>query len=199
MPLEALLPDGFSKLGVMGWPLLVSSILAGTLILERLIYFIVVDFNGRRMRTRLLGILNTHRHNPKSIRDEILSLSLSKNGAAFSRGIGTLKLIAAVAPLLGLLGTILGIIAAFQVIAAADGPVTPNLIADGLWEALLTTAFGLMIALPAVVAAGIFQSWKQNILETTAARLNEQSIAFELNTVEDRAPTEKSPSQRFAS
>ncbi len=199
MPLEAFLPDGFTKLGVMGWPLLVSSILAATLILERLVYFVLVDFNGRRMRTRLLGILNTHRNNPKPIRDEILSLSLAKNGAAFSRGIGTLKLIAAVAPLLGLLGTILGIIAAFRVIAAAEGPVTPNLIADGLWEALLTTAFGLMIALPAVVAAGIFQSWKQNILENTATRLNEQSIAFELSTTETKNLAEKSSNQRIAS
>lgn len=61
------------------------------------------------------------------------------------------------APLLGLLGTVLGMIAAFiEFQASVD--VDPNLLAGGIWEALLTTAFGLAIAIPAMAAFYFFES-----------------------------------------
>lgn len=201
MPLEQLLPAEFAKLGVMGWPLLVSSMLTLLFILERLSFFLFVDFGGKRLQHRLGELLNTHRDDAKLLRDEILSLELSRGARRFNRGIGALRLLAAVSPLLGLLGTILGIIAAFQVIAATEGPVTPNLIADGLWEALLTTAFGLMIALPAVVAAGFFQTWKQSILETIQANLNEKSIQIALTSdnLDQTIQSQNSNGKRLAS
>ncbi|WP_169567502.1 MotA/TolQ/ExbB proton channel family protein [Sneathiella limimaris] len=202
MPLEILLSDSFEKLGVMGWPLLVSSILAAMIILERAIFFLLVDFNGRKLSKRLMGILNIHKAEPKALRDEVVSLAVSENARPLARGLNLLKLVAAVAPLLGLLGTILGIIDAFRVIAAADAPVTPNMIADGLWEALLTTAFGLMIALPSVISAGIFQSHKQRIIETVVARLNAQSLSFELEKTShgiDQSNANSSNQHRIAS
>ncbi|MES2666177.1 MAG: MotA/TolQ/ExbB proton channel family protein [Pseudomonadota bacterium] len=72
-----------------------------------------------------------------------------------SRHIRLLELIAMVAPLLGLLGTVLGMISAFQSLAAAEGAANASLLAGGIWEALLTTAAGLMVAIPAAIAAGL--------------------------------------------
>jgi len=61
-----------------------------------------------------------------------------------------LELIGSLSPLLGLLGTVLGMIAAFQQLAAAGSRVDPSLLSGGIWEALLTTAVGLSVAIPAI-------------------------------------------------
>ncbi len=62
-----------------------------------------------------------------------------------------LNLIAGLAPLVGLLGTVVGMVKAFQQVAAAQGAVNPGLLASGIWEALLTTIAGLVVAIPAVI------------------------------------------------
>ena len=62
-----------------------------------------------------------------------------------------LELIGLIAPLLGLLGTIIGMIAAFQALQTAGSKVDPAVLAGGIWEALLTTALGLLVAIPAIV------------------------------------------------
>lgn len=61
-----------------------------------------------------------------------------------------LELIGSLSPLLGLLGTVLGMIEAFQQLAAAGSRVDPGLLSGGIWEALLTTAVGLAVAIPAI-------------------------------------------------
>lgn len=63
-----------------------------------------------------------------------------------------LEVISQLAPLLGLLGTVLGMIEAFQQLQGAGDRVSPSILSGGLWEALLTTAGGLGIAIVAVVA-----------------------------------------------
>jgi biopolymer transport protein ExbB len=62
-----------------------------------------------------------------------------------------LSLIANLATLLGLLGTVMGMVKAFQQVANAQGTVNPSLLAGGIWEALLTTVVGLWIAIPALL------------------------------------------------
>ncbi len=69
--------------------------------------------------------------------------------------ISLLATIAHVSPLLGLLGTVTGMVKAFQVIqekSASFNPVSPGDLAGGIWEALLTTVAGLIVAIPTVVA-----------------------------------------------
>ncbi len=63
-----------------------------------------------------------------------------------------LELIANIAPLLGLLGTVIGMITAFSKLENAGSRVDPAILAGGIWEALLTTAFGLIVAIPALGA-----------------------------------------------
>lgn len=67
-----------------------------------------------------------------------------------------LELIAMVSPLLGLLGTVLGMIQSFQELELAQGAANASVLAGGIWQALLTTAAGLLVAIPAAVAAGLF-------------------------------------------
>jgi biopolymer transport protein ExbB len=73
--------------------------------------------------------------------------------AALERGLGVLMVTAQVAPLLGLLGTVIGLIEAFQAAGSAAN-VTPALLSTGLYKALGTTVAGLWVAIPAYVAYG---------------------------------------------
>jgi biopolymer transport protein ExbB len=63
--------------------------------------------------------------------------------------LGLLASVAGIAPLLGFLGTVTGMIAAFRKIEVLGGVASPADLAGGIWEALLTTAFGLIVGIPA--------------------------------------------------
>ncbi|MEM1144588.1 MAG: MotA/TolQ/ExbB proton channel family protein [Pseudomonadota bacterium] len=65
-------------------------------------------------------------------------------------GLRPLEVIGSLAPLLGLLGTVMGMIEAFQQLEAAGNKVNPAILSGGIWEALLTTAVGLCVAIPVV-------------------------------------------------
>jgi biopolymer transport protein ExbB len=68
-----------------------------------------------------------------------------------------LATVASIAPLLGLLGTVIGMIRAFMVIEGQGSNVSPALLAGGIWEALLTTAAGLTVAIPCLMFHNFFQ------------------------------------------
>ena len=72
-----------------------------------------------------------------------------RNLESWLRGLSS---IAHLSPLLGLLGTVTGMIAAFMNLEAAGSRVDPSILSGGIWEALLTTAFGLTVAIPAMAA-----------------------------------------------
>jgi biopolymer transport protein ExbB len=90
------------------------------------------------------------------------------------RGLRALELISTIAPLLGLLGTVIGMIAAFQALQEGGSRPDPGALAGGIWEALLTTAAGMAVAIPAGVALVWFESLcdrLQGDLEDTATRI----------------------------
>lgn len=76
----------------------------------------------------------------------------------FERGLKTLSLLANTAPLLGLLGTIIGMISAFRVIESHGAGVNPQMLAGGIWEAMLTTGVGLAVALPLLLFLHLLES-----------------------------------------
>lgn len=80
-----------------------------------------------------------------------------------------LEVIATTAPLLGLLGTVLGMITAFQALQNAGTQVNPAVLSGGIWEALLTTAVGLVVAIPASLA----HSWLERRVENTANQISD--------------------------
>jgi len=86
-----------------------------------------------------------------------------RNLESYLRG---LEVIANLSPLLGLLGTVLGMIKAFSELEAAGAKVDPALLAGGIWEALLTTAFGLVIAIPALAAYYMFEGRVETVRAT---------------------------------
>lgn len=68
-----------------------------------------------------------------------------------------LEMIAALSPLLGLLGTVLGMIEAFKQMEQAGSQVDPSILSGGIWQALLTTAVGLAVAIPVVMLHGYLE------------------------------------------
>lgn len=73
------------------------------------------------------------------------------------RYLGVLATVAAVAPLLGFLGTVTGMIKAFMRIEALGGNVNASVLAGGIWEALVTTASGLTVGIPVLIFYNYFQ------------------------------------------
>ncbi|MBO6825288.1 MAG: MotA/TolQ/ExbB proton channel family protein [Sneathiella sp.] len=176
-----MLPEILGKLGMMGWPLVGCSIVATMILLERLVFVLFIDGRGKRLKSLLHEVLGNLMDKPRDLRDDAISLHLDHFRKPYDRGINMLRLIATISPIIGLLGTILGIIGAFQKIAATTDPVTPNLIADGLWEALMTTAAGLMIALPCVLVAGLLGFWRGAVLDRVTTELNHHSLSKDLH------------------
>lgn len=94
--------------------------------------------------------------------------------AALGGGLGLLEFIAGVAPLLGLFGTVLGMIDAFQAMEAAGARVDPALLSGGIWVALLTTGVGLAVAMPMMAAHALLDGAVQGLsrrMEAAASRL----------------------------
>lgn len=172
--------EWFEKLGFMGWPLALCSIIALAVILERLIFMARQSAQQDKTYEALASVLKENKARSKKIRDDLTAISLNELQRPFNGGLKILRTIGTISPILGLLGTVLGIISAFQKIAASTGAVNPAMIADGLWEALLTTAVGLVIALPCLLAAQGFKAWADKILGSFCMRLNRLSLSFDL-------------------
>ncbi|CAD0184392.1 Biopolymer transport protein ExbB [Ruegeria sp. THAF57] len=78
--------------------------------------------------------------------------------AGLERGFRLLDTVAQLAPLLGLFGTVLGMIEAFRSLQSAGSTVDPSLLAGGIWVALITTAVGLAVAMPTSMVLSWFES-----------------------------------------
>jgi len=110
---------------------------------------------ARVMRTTLVCARDA-RFSAASIRTEVERVG-SAELRALESWLRGLSAIGHLCPLLGLFGTVLGMIKAFMTIETAGSAVNPGQLAGGIWEALLTTAFGLMVAIPAMGAFYLFE------------------------------------------
>ncbi len=90
--------------------------------------------------------------------DERLDAEAGLALAGLERGFRLLDTVAQLAPLLGLFGTVLGMIDAFQSLQTAGSSVDPSLLAGGIWVALVTTAVGLAVAMPTSMVLSWFES-----------------------------------------
>ncbi len=108
-----------------------------------------------------------------------LTEAVTDIAAFLERRCALLATLGRVSPLLGLLGTIIGMIQTFAVIAQSRSGIDMELLADGIWQALITTATGLIIAIPAILCYRIFLSIEAerlgffNRLSNTAILLKE--------------------------
>ena len=92
---------------------------------------------------------------PRAALEQELQRLGNSEVARLGRHVRTLDLIAIVCPLLGLLGTVLGMIVSFRSLEMAGGTANASVLAGGIWQALLTTAAGLIVAIPAATAAAL--------------------------------------------
>ncbi len=94
---------------------------------------------------------------------DVMESVMLKEIPVIEKHLATLKTLGAIAPLMGLLGTVTGMISIFDVITAA-GTGDPGLLAGGISEALITTEFGLITAVPAVLAYRLLQNRADDII-----------------------------------
>jgi len=92
---------------------------------------------------------------------------------SLKRGLGLLATVGSTAPFVGLLGTVMGIVNAFQSMAIS-GSGGLGTVSAGIAEALITTAFGLLVAIPAVMAYNYLQGW----VDARAVDISESSNEF---------------------
>jgi biopolymer transport protein ExbB len=102
---------------------------------------------------------------------EAIQYAGEKEARRLEQHVAGLATIVAGAPLLGFLGTVLGMIAAFQQIETLGGNVNAAVLAGGIWQALLTTAAGLTVAVPTLFA----HNWIAGRIHTLVAELEEAS------------------------
>lgn len=175
--------DLIARGGLLMAPIVICSIIALTIILERLYFFYKTYENpeaifdsiekmlakGKGLQpkdipvkpdgpiARLLKVGIEERNAPQWKLEEKLSVTGQEEINHFSKNIRWLEVIATISPLLGLLGTVTGMVRAFNKVAEYKGQVDPSLLAGGIWEALLTTAAGLAVAIPVVVMLHFFE------------------------------------------
>ncbi|TNE45357.1 MAG: MotA/TolQ/ExbB proton channel family protein [Deltaproteobacteria bacterium] len=117
-------------------------------------------------------VLKSIMENPDSSREdmqEVASESILRVLPTFQRSFTLLNVIITVAPLLGLLGTVTGMIATFEVITQF-GTGNPKLLSQGISEALITTKLGLAVAVPLLLAKSVLSRWADRVLEALQLR-----------------------------
>lgn len=166
--------------GPLMWPIILCSIVAAGIVVERLWTLqeqrvmprgllpkvwqlvetgqvtdkVIAALQQNSPLGRILSEGLANRHRPRAVMMERLEDTGRHVVHELERFLNTLGTIAAVSPLLGLLGTVTGIIKAFDAISAAGagGVADPRMLSGGISEALITTAAGLLVAIPSLVA-----------------------------------------------
>ncbi|MEH0690253.1 MotA/TolQ/ExbB proton channel family protein [Vibrio cholerae] len=205
------------QLGLMAWPLIFCSALTVMIILERLFQVLVSTGVGKRAVSRELNQLSptdnqaieqlakrwsprrpllfkgvamvlAHHSFAKSLREGVAGMWLQEKCHQLNSGLRLLTLIGVISPLIGLLGTVLGLIEMFKGVAASSGNITPNDLADGLGLAMRTTAAGLLIALPAIAGAQLLGLWADRVTAKLEHTLNYVNLWLEGVSVQANTP-----------
>jgi len=188
------------KGGVVVGPILLCSVVALAIFVERLIHFVqskmredtvvgtVVPLVKRgdchqalqtaacsatpmgRILAHAMEVISQDRETVETV----IAHAMEEEVRNSSRYLQALATIGNIAPLLGLLGTVLGMIKAFMVIQEMGGQVNAAVLAGGIWEAMLTTALGLCVALPVMVG----HSYLQSRVDKQEARLQHGTVEF---------------------
>jgi len=206
------------KGGVLMWPILFCSIISLAIILERLCHFhrIRIDIPEfftsvrnllqkkkikealdlcQKTRAPIARILACGIQNHKKDA-QTQEKSLSRVGSWEVRGLEKhlrgLAIIGNIAPLMGFLGTVTGMIKAFIKIQELGGRVDASVLAGGIWEALLTTVAGLIVAIPTLVAYHYFEGkidnmscWMKEIASELLEFLGTKSVPVEVKEIKE--------------
>lgn len=127
-----------------------------------------------------------------SLREEV-ARTAARDINVLRRHFRPLEVIGNIAPLLGLLGTVIGMIAAFNQLEAAGSQVDPSVLSGGIWEALLTTAVGLVVAIPAVAMLNFLERSVEHLHEDMQDVLGRVFTSRAFNGVAKEAAVKSSP------
>ena len=213
--------DIFQKGGVIMWLILFCSIIGLTIVIDRFIVLRKAKINVPAFMVRLRGLikkkdingavsvcmqeksplanivrkgLKKYRYGHDRVKEAIENAGKQEIGK-LEKGLPLLATIAGVAPLIGFLGTVTGMISAFMVIQEQAGAANPGDLAGGIWEALITTAFGLIVGIPALAFYNYFVSSIKKLvgdIETVANDVVDtiQDSSSEVENVEDEIEVE---------
>ena len=170
--------------GIVGYVILFLLAIGLAIVWERIVY---LRMESEKIKKQLgdsspnennsLGRVMKVFQDNKDVDLETLELKMDevilKNTPLIERGVGTIKILAAVAPLLGLLGTVTGMIATFQSITLF-GTGDPKLMAGGISQALITTVLGLVCAIPLILLHNVVFTKSRQIIQI----LEEQCIGL---------------------
>ena len=191
--------DAIEDGGLVMWPILLLAFLGVFICLERIWNLQRVHTNAAKLMTRVdqfiqqgmwaqadqcceknpgvvakvMRVILQHRQLTRDQMEDRANEVILTSRPELERFLSGLNVIAAVSPLLGLLGTVTGMIATFLVITQ-HGTGDPKLMAGGISEALLTTQYGLIVAIPALMAHSLLSRWVEHILgdiETNSLQL----------------------------
>lgn len=189
-----------SKGGVLVYPILACLVLAAAIFVERLIVFALMRSRGsglaetvgrllagnqvqearetaetsRSPMGRVLTKAIDVRDQDREMLETVIVSATDQEVRHLSKNMQLMATIGNIAPLLGLLGTVIGMIKAFMVIQEMGGKVNAAVLAGGIWEAMLTTALGLSVALPAMVA----HSYLSAQVDRYEARIKQGAVTF---------------------
>lgn len=167
---EKTLADQIRSGGIVGFVILGLGAVGMLLVLLRIVGLLWVR-RGARQR-----VVDTVRRAPRESREDHAQEALLRETPAIQRFSTPILVIAAVAPLLGLLGTVTGMIATFEILTTF-GTGDPRMLSSGISEALVTTQLGLIVAIPMLLAGNLLDRAGSNLLgrlETDAfATMNE--------------------------
>ena len=169
--------------GLIGYAILIIGFIGVLLAIERLV---VLFLTNRKVQKQLensepadnpLGrIMLVYKDNPETDAETLglkLDEAILREMPTLQRGLWTIALLAAVSPLLGLLGTVTGIIETFQSITLY-GTGDPRVMSGGISQALVTTVMGLLVAIPLLLFHGYLSSKSNSLIQI----LDEKSIAY---------------------
>ncbi|HEX3072254.1 MAG TPA: MotA/TolQ/ExbB proton channel family protein [Ignavibacteriales bacterium] len=166
----------YLKGGVIMHPILLCSVIALAIIIDRLIIIRRAKLNAPAFMIRIRGYLKKkdvegaisfcleeksptanmirkglkkYKHGHERVKEAIENAG-KQEIAKLEKGLSALATIAGIAPMLGFLGTVTGMVSAFMTIQDLQGAASPCDLAGGIWEALITTVFGLVVGIPAL-------------------------------------------------
>ena len=134
------------------------------------------------VKNAMLGLLNAH---DRAVLERELSRQANYIHHQSKLYLKPLEVIASLSPLLGLMGTVLGMIEAFQQMQAAGSRVDPSILSGGIWQALLTTAAGLAVAIPVAAIHSWFERKSERIahlMNDSVARVFSSSLLVDVQT-----------------
>ncbi len=155
--------------GPINWVLTFLLLLCACICTERIIYFAETFHSKKNSYLERLSkrIKETEALSEKDKKNQ-LEKECTLMYYEMNRGMWLINFISAVAPSLGLLGTVTGLISAFQGMNNAGGNLNIQDLSGGIWEAMLTTAFGMIISIPSLF---FYRTFKR-IIEKRVMRMN---------------------------